>query len=127
MVKKGQKTWIPLKTSRCTPVPKREPMLKLHGWIHGVRRSSMGTDTKVRIPLDRCDAILRESLALTSDAAWVIANIVAFRDAQEDTPGGPWWNEFSQWWDELGNMTRAEHVEVEEKKRNGRWGRPGDL
>jgi hypothetical protein len=87
----------------------------------------MGTDTKVRIPLGRHDAILRESLALTSDAAWVIANILAFRDAQEDTPGGLWWDEFRQWCGELGNMVVAGDVEVEEKKRNGRWGRPRNL
>ena len=81
MVKKGQKIWIPLKTSRYTPVPKRELILKLYTWIYGVRRSSIGIDIKVRIPYNRYNTILRESLVLTLDVAWVIINIVAFRDA----------------------------------------------
>jgi hypothetical protein len=67
---------------------------------------------------------INKIIALTWQAAWVVANIVLFKDAQEDNEGSEWWEDYGDWWNELDRQIDAGNVEVEERKRNNRWGRP---
>jgi hypothetical protein len=48
-------------------------------------------------------------------------------DTQEDTADSPWWDDYGQWWDEMDRLMDTGDIDVQEKKRNGRWGRPRDL
>jgi hypothetical protein len=49
------------------------------------------------------------------------------KDSQEDTEDSLWWGDYCKWWDELDRLMDIRAIEIEEKKRNGRWGRPRDL